>query len=213
MSKNLLSLVAVTLFSSILVLASNIRSKTVPVVEEESTGHLEFPRDQAENEEAFNTMMKVLTHPRCINCHPNDNIPKQGLDGHAHYFDMLRGDANLGYSALTCNTCHQEENNDFSGVPGAPEWSLAPASMAWEGLDKYEIARVMLDRSKNGNRSLAETEHHLTEHALVLWAWEPGIDANGHPREPVPVPLEEYREAVHQWIKGGAVIPDKKVVE
>lgn len=164
----------------------------------------------SENEEAFNTMMRVLTHPRCVNCHPNDNIPKQGLDAHPHYFDMARGEGNLGFATLNCYTCHKEENNDFSGVPGAPEWSLAPASMAWEGLDKYEIAEVMLDRSKNGNRTLEETEHHLTDHALVLWGWNPGVDANGDPREPVPVPLEEYRAAVHKWIENGAVIPERK---
>ena len=28
--------------------------------------------------EAFDKMMDVLTHQRCMNCHPNDDIPKTG---------------------------------------------------------------------------------------------------------------------------------------
>ena len=85
----------------------------------------------------------------------------------------------MGYEATNCNTCHQSENNDFSGVPGAPEWSLAPHSMRWEGLSRVEIAQSMLDPARNGGRSHEDVMHHLTEHELVLWAWTPGINANG----------------------------------
>ena len=95
------------------------------------------------NEENFRKMMDVLTSVRCINCHPSDNVPKQGDDSHPHYFDMRRGKENLGYDATKCTTCHQNENNNFSGVPGAPEWSLAPAKMKWEGLSRIEIAQSM----------------------------------------------------------------------
>lgn len=164
-----------------------------------------------DNEKNFHKMMDVLTHKRCVNCHPNDNIPKQGEDSHPHYFGMSRGNNNLGYQATKCTTCHQTENNDYSGVPGAPEWSLAPASMKWEGLDRYQIAQSMLDPKRNGGRTNDETMHHLTEHALVLWAWKPGIDASGKPREQPPVPLAEYQKAVKQWFKDGAKIPQKKL--
>lgn len=159
------------------------------------------------NNENFDKMMDVLTHKRCVNCHPSDNIPKQGEDSHPHYFGMARGTGNMGFEATNCNTCHQEENNDYSGVPGAPEWSLAPAAMKWEGLTRVEIARSMLNRANNGNRSHEDVMHHLTEHALVLWAWEPGIDAAGNPREKPPVPKDEYIKAVKQWFEDGAVIP------
>ena len=159
------------------------------------------------DDENFDKMMAVLTHKRCVNCHPNDNIPKQGEDSHPHYFGMSRGDANHGFEATNCNTCHQNENNDFSGVPGAPEWSLAPQSMYWEGLSRVEIAESMLDPARNGGRTHHEVLEHLTEHALVLWAWEPGIDAAGNPREVPPVPVDEYIEAVTAWFEAGAVIP------
>ena len=157
----------------------------------------------------FDKMMMVLTHKRCINCHPSDDYPRQGEDSHVHNFGVQRGEDNHGLAALRCESCHQHENNNFSGVPGAPEWSLAPESMAWQGLSRVEIAQSMLDPEKNGGRTLEETVHHLTEHELVLWAWEPGIDASGNPREKPPVAKEEYIEAVKAWAEAGAVIPEK----
>ena len=164
---------------------------------------------QSATTEAFDKMMAVLTHKRCVNCHPSGDRPRQGEDSHYHNFGVQRGEDNHGLPALQCATCHQQENNDFSGVPGAPEWSLAPLRMQWEGLSRVEIARSILDPARNGGRSLAETVKHLTEHELVLWAWEPGVDANGTPREKPPVPKEEYIQAVKEWAAAGAQIPEQ----
>jgi len=158
-------------------------------------------------EEAFDKVMAVLTHKRCVNCHPSGDRPRQGEDMHLHNFNVQRGPDNHGVAALKCGTCHQNENNNISGVPGAPEWSLAPIEMKWEGLSRVEIARSILNPEINGNRTLEETVKHLTEHELVLWAWEPGVDANGVPREKPPVPLEEYIAAVKEWAAAGAPIP------
>lgn len=165
--------------------------------------------DQTASEEAFGTMMQVLTHKRCVNCHPSGDRPHQGEDSHVHYFGIQRGPENHGVAGLKCSTCHQSENNDISGVPGAPEWSVAPRAMAWEGKTRVEIARSMLDRSINGDRTLEETVKHLTEHELVLWAFEPGVDAEGIPREKPPVSKENYIDAVIEWAAAGAVIPEK----
>ena len=158
-------------------------------------------------DEPFDKMMAVLTHKRCVNCHPAGDRPHQGEDSHVHHFGVMRGADNHGVAALRCESCHGHENNEYSGVPGAPEWSLAPLSMAWEGLTRVEIAQSMLNRANNGNRSLEEIVKHLTEHELVLWAWEPGVDASGQPRELPPVSKEEYIEAVKAWAAAGAVIP------
>lgn len=155
----------------------------------------------------FDIMMKVLTHKRCVNCHPSDDHPRQGEDMHLHYFEVQRGEKNHGIAVVQCETCHQHENNDFSGVPGAPEWSLAPISMRWLGLSRTEIAKSILDKDNNGGRSLDEIVKHLTEHELVLWAWEPGVDAEGNPREKPPVPVDEYIAAVKAWAVEGAPIP------
>lgn len=157
--------------------------------------------------EAFNTMMDVLTHKRCVNCHPSDHIPKQGEDSHPHYFGITRGENNMGYQATNCNSCHQAENNNYAGVPGAPEWSLAPHSMRWEGLSRVAIAQSMMDPQRNGGRTPEETLHHLTEHELVLWAWNPGVDADGKARELPPVSKEKYIAAVKEWFASGHIIP------
>lgn len=162
---------------------------------------------EADPTDAFDKMMAVLTHKRCINCHPAGDQPLQGEDSHIHNFNVTRGPDNHGVAALKCQSCHQSENNNLAGVPGAPEWSLAPISMKWEGLTRVEIAKSMLDPVNNGGRTLEEVVHHLTEHELVLWAWEPGVDANGTPREKPPVPKEEYIQAVKEWAAAGAPIP------
>lgn len=177
--------------------------------EEETINEATADSSEEPNETNFDIMMKVLTHKRCVNCHPSDDHPRQGEDMHLHYFEVQRGAENHGIAAVQCETCHQHENNDFSGVPGAPEWSLAPYKMRWLGLSRTEIARSMLNRENNGNRSLDDIVKHLTEHELVLWAWEPGVDAEGNPREKPPVPVDEYIAAVKAWAAEGAPIPDE----
>lgn len=194
--KHLLYLLPLMLLASILV-ASELSTKHA---ESEEPDELSLDTD-------FDKMMAVLTHKRCVNCHPNDNVPKQGEDSHPHYFGMMGGDDHEGFEAIRCNTCHQQENDDYSGVPGAPHWALAPPSMMWEGLSRTEIAASMLDPKRNGGRSHHEVLEHLTEHELVLWAWDPGVNAEGVRREPPPVPKEEYIEAVKNWFEDGAQIP------
>ncbi len=204
MKKNLIRYIAPLFLVSGIIIAANY-----PTTIESAYSDIALDEKfKAENHENYTKMMDVLTSPRCINCHPNDHIPKQADDGHPHYFGMARGENNLGFQATKCITCHQTENNDYSGVPGAPEWSLAPERMFWEGLSRKEIAESMMDPERNGGRTPEETMHHLTEHALVLWAWTPGLKADGTPRNPPPVPLEEYKKAVKEWIEHGAVIPE-----
>lgn len=170
-----------------------------------------LPSTESKNQSraAFNTMMDVITHPRCINCHPNDNVPKQGDDSHPHTFGITRGIEGSGFEATSCITCHQTENNGYSGVPGAPHWSLAPASMGWQGLSRNEIAAQMLDVKTNGGKNHEELITHMTEDELVLWAWKPGIDANGMQRELPPVSEDDFKSAVKEWFKNGAIIPSE----
>lgn len=196
--KLLYLLLSTMAFGAVLVLAKTDPKPERPAVEPNEIGDAPFDK-----------MMAVLTHKRCVNCHPADDYPRQGEDSHVHNFGIQRGEDNHGMPALRCESCHQPQNNDFSGVPGAPEWSLAPISMAWQGLSRVEIARSMLDPERNGGRTLEETVHHLTEHELVLWAWEPGVDANGNPREKPPVPKDEYIKAVKAWAEAGAIIPEE----
>lgn len=167
-----------------------------PVSESERKAHPEF-----------HTMMDVLTDKKCVNCHPSDGIPRQGEDSHKHFFGMAGGKDNRGFEAIQCSTCHQDSNNNFAGVPGAPDWSLAPESMKWFDLSRVEIAQSMLTAKTNGRRDHNALMHHLTEHELVLWAWDPGVNAAGVKRVPIAVPKEEYIAAVKSWFKNGAIIP------
>jgi len=174
---------------------------------ESSDEEKDFSEEAARETDPFDKMMQALTHKRCLNCHPSGDRPRQGEDSHYHYFGVSRGEDGHGVAALQCSTCHQPENNTFSGVPGAPHWHLAPLSMAWEGLSRAEIAESILDPKKNGGRSLQEIVEHMTEDKLVLWAWEPGVDANGVPREKPPVSKEDFIQAVKDWAAAGAPIP------
>lgn len=156
----------------------------------------------------FDVMMQVVTHKRCMNCHPSGDRPRQGEDSHLHNFNVQRGPDNHGVAALQCSTCHQKDNNDYAGVPGAPHWGLAPLSMAWEGLGRAEIARSFLNEENNGGRSLEDIVKHMTEDELVLWAFEPGVDNEGNAREKPPVSEAEFIAAVKAWAAGGAVVPE-----
>lgn len=159
-------------------------------------------------DDPFDVMMSVVTHKRCMNCHPSGDRPRQGEDSHLHNFNVQRGPDNHGLKGLQCETCHQKENNDYSGVPGAPHWGLAPSSMAWEGLSRTEIARSILNKENNGGKSLEEIVKHMTEDDLVLWVFEPGVDDEGNAREAPPVSEAEFIAAVKAWASAGAVVPE-----
>jgi len=201
MTKNKIVLLLIT---SICFLATLVFGSLDYKTKKELTSEIESSLDTP-----FDKMMLVLTHKRCVNCHPAGDTPRQGEDSHLHNFEVVRGAEDHGLAGYTCNTCHTDENNDYSGVPGAPHWAVAPRIMAWEGKTRIEIAQQMMDPKRNGGRSPHEIEEHLTEHELVLWAWEPGIDAEGNQRERPPIGKEEYIAAVKEWIKGGAIIPEK----
>ena len=158
--------------------------------------------DPAVSLAAYGKMMTVLRSPRCMNCHPSDDFPRQGNDAHVHLFNVQRGKDDHGLPAMRCNTCHQTENNAYSGVPGAPKWGLAPRSMAWQGLTDGGIGRVMLDRSRNGGKNLAELVHHLTQDSLVLWGWNPGAN-----RALPPLDQPTFAKYVHEWADNGAILP------
>jgi hypothetical protein len=152
---------------------------------------------------AFNTMLKVLKDPRCMNCHPSDDRPRQGDDAHVHLFGVQRGKDDKGLPALRCNTCHQSENNRYSNVPGAPAWHLAPKSMAWQGLTDAQLGKVLVDKTKNGNRSIAKLVEHMTKDSLVQWAWQPGEG-----RKLPPVNQADFHTAVKIWADNGAFTPE-----
>ena len=159
--------------------------------------------DEAQRSTAlFEEAGKVLQHPRCVNCHPAGDRPLQGTDGHLHIPAVQRGDGGIGVAGLRCTTCHGQANYDAAGVPGHPEWHLAPIEMAWEGLTLGQICEQVKDPERNGGKDMAELVEHMAEDSLVGWGWSPGAG-----REPAPGTQQAFGELIRAWADTGAVCP------
>jgi hypothetical protein len=151
----------------------------------------------------FTELGKVLTHPRCVNCHPAGDRPRQGDEGRLHQPPVDRGADGHGLAAMRCPICHQQANFEPGRVPGHPEWHLAPREMAWEGKTLAEICVQIKDPKRNGNRSLADLIHHIGADTLVGWAWSPGFG-----RRPAPGTQQEAGALAEAWVKTGAACPN-----
>jgi hypothetical protein len=151
----------------------------------------------------FTELGNVLTHPRCLNCHPAGDRPRQGDLGRLHQPPVVRGADGFGLPAMRCPICHLQANFDPAGVPGNPIWHLAPREMAWEGKTLGEICSQIKDPARNGNRALAALIEHIGEDHLVGWAWAPGYG-----RQPAPGTQKEAGALVEAWINTGAACPN-----
>ena len=147
---------------------------------------------------------RVLLHPRCTNCHPSDDSPRQGDAGRLHDPPVTRGDDDRGVPAMRCDACHQDHNLELARVPGAPDWHLAPRSMAWVGKTPAAICAQVKDPARNGGRSLAKIVSHATHDPLVAWAWTPG-----HERAPAPGSQARFGALIAAWVETGASCPSE----
>lgn len=150
----------------------------------------------------FQEVGKVLTHARCLNCHPAGDRPMQGDNRRPHMPLVVRGVDNFGAIGMRCTTCHGPANFDPGGVPGHPAWHLAPIEMAWVGKSLGEICEQIKDPNRNGGKSMQELVHHMAEDSLVGWGWHPGAG-----REPVPGTQQEFGALFKAWVDTGAVCP------
>lgn len=148
---------------------------------------------------------RVFLHPRCANCHPDGDVPAQGMDMHAHQPPVTRGPENRGVVGMQCAGCHQDRNLEHARVPGAPDWHLAPREMAWVGKSPRHICEQIKDRARNGGRSLEQIVDHNAHDHLVGWGWDPG-----HDREPAPGTQEQFGKIVAAWVETGAECPSEE---
>ena len=158
---------------------------------------------QARSIALFEEVGKVLQHPRCMNCHPAGERPRQTDQRRLHQPLVVRGKDGHGAPGMACATCHGGTNFDPSHVPGNPHWALAPTSMAWEGKTLGEICAQIKDPARNGNRSVDALIEHIGEDHLVGWAWAPGYG-----RRPAPGTQKEAGALVEAWVKTGAACPN-----
>jgi hypothetical protein len=162
---------------------------------------------RAEGLAAFDTVAKVLQHPRCQNCHIPGDAPLQFDAGLPHTQNVARGSGGYGVSGLPCATCHGAANPPASygphTPPGAPGWQLPPPGleMVFIGLSEGELCERLKDKSRNGGRDLAALVHHIDD-PLVRWGWDPGVG-----REPVPVRYEEFVAKFKTWTDAGGPCP------
>jgi hypothetical protein len=151
----------------------------------------------------FIELGKVLTNPRCVNCHPAGDRPRQGDLSRPHQPPVERGPDGHGLAAMRCNICHQQANFDPGRMPGHPDWHLAPREMAWEGKSLHEICVQIKDSERNGGRSFEQLVEHIGTDTLVGWAWAPGFG-----RQPAPGTQKQAGALVAAWVKTGAVCPN-----
>ena len=164
---------------------------------------------------AWEKVYSVLTSPRCVNCHTATNYPQQGDDRHRHFANVIRGPEGKGVPALNCVGCHQSANADSTGVPGGPDWHLAPLSMRWQDtndrpLSSASVCRAVTDRSRNENMDGRALLKHHEEAALVLWAWNPGRRPDGSMRTLPPLSHGEFVAATRTWVEAGTPCPPGK---
>jgi hypothetical protein len=152
----------------------------------------------------FTELGKVLTHPRCTNCHPAGDRPRQGDESRLHQPPVARGADGHGSESMRCSICHGNANFEPGRVPGHPEWHLAPREMAWEGKTVAEICAQIKDPARNGGRKVEDLIRHIGEDTLVGWAWHPGFG-----RSPAPGTQAQAGALVEAWAKTGAACPAK----
>ena len=155
----------------------------------------------------FNEAMKVISHPRCLNCHPVTRVPTQGDGLRPHMPPVNATETGIGPAGLSCQTCHQAQNvatyaGSIASIPGHPHWHLAPAEMGWQGRSAAAICAQIKDPARNGNRTPAMLHEHMATDTLVGWAWHPGEG-----RAPAPGTQAAFGNLIAAWIATGAACP------
>jgi hypothetical protein len=162
--------------------------------------------DAAASRAAFLQVYRVLTSPRCQNCHPAGDAPLQGDDSHVHLQNVKRGKDGHGVTAMRCDTCHQTANLAGTHMPpGNPKWALPPPAqkMVFVGRSPAELCKQIKDLKQNGGRSLEKLIDHIASDDLVGWGWSPG-DGRVLP----PLSREDTVAQMKIWIAGAAACPE-----
>jgi hypothetical protein len=155
---------------------------------------------------AFLQVYRVLTSPRCQNCHPAGDAPLEGDDSHVHLQNVKRGKDGHGLYGMRCDTCHKTKNLAGEHMPpGNPKWSLPSPEqkMVFVGRSPAELCKQLKDPKQNGGRTLAALLDHVANDDLVGWAWNPG-DGRTLP----PLSRVETAAQMKVWVEGGAACPE-----
>ena len=170
----------------------------------DGSSRLTDKKDSVASVKAFMKVYKVLTSPRCMNCHPAGDAPLQGDDNHTHTMNVVRGPDGKGMYAAKCSNCHQPANAPgLHTPPGNPKWQLPPADMkmVFQGKTARQLALQIMNYNQNGHKN----KEQLIEHArdtLVKAAWD-----MGEGRTPPPMAYADFVKTWDDWIKKGGYAP------
>ena len=151
----------------------------------------------------FTEIGKVLTNPRCMNCHPAGDHPLQGAEHREHSPPVWRGESGAGVPGASCAMCHTESN--FT-LHEAATLSKHPRKSAL-------AARAVVDElgRKNARRHLSAIERYKTAMAgaisqrcrsmLPRMTWWPG----GGTPDQVANPRRAVRKRPVLWFKPGSI--------
>ncbi len=151
----------------------------------------------------FFAVHKVLTSPRCMNCHPQGDAPLQFDQSKPHAMGISRAIDDVG---MSCATCHQVVQYDFPHAPpGAPNWHLPPEDMrmVFEGQTVQSLCEQLRDPAKNGGKTLDEVLHHVSHDPLVLWGWNPGPG-----RTTPPLSHDTFVGEMKRWVDMQGACPE-----
>ncbi len=161
-----------------------------------------------ESASLFAPVYDVLVSPRCMNCHPNGDRPLSDDNGF-HPQNISRKSAESG---LACSTCHSDHNTELPGSPlgppGAPHWQLPPEEtpMIFQDRTITQLCAQLRDPAHNGERTLADLLHHVSEDPLVLWGWSPGGE-----RATPKVSHAAFVASFKAWVDAGGICPGEQV--
>src|SRR2546430_17224468 len=111
--------------------------------------------DTAERSAAlFGELGKVLTHPRCVNCHPAGDHPRQGDQARLHQPPVERGADGHGLPAMRCSICHQQANFDTIKKKNQTPPHTPPPPPPRAGKPPPDIPAPTQAPARHGGRSL-----------------------------------------------------------
>jgi hypothetical protein len=197
--------VITVILSLVAIMSSAFKTKEAFTSNDAKNDH--FNKDSVESVKAFMQVYKVLTSPRCMNCHPSGDVPLQGDNSQLHTMSPKRGKDGKGLYALKCSNCHQPENiPGLNTPPGHPNWHLPPANMkmVFQGRTPDQLAKQLVNPKTNGNKTLKQLIEHADD-GLVKAGWNPGEG-----RTVPPMSHEEFKKAWITWIRTGAYAPRSK---
>ena len=151
----------------------------------------------------FTELGKVLTHPRCLNCHPVGDRPRQGEHGRLHQPPVARGPTASVSTPYVARFATRAPISTPAGSRATPNGTLPPSK--WLGMANRCTISASRSRTRRAMAAAlsADLTHHIGDDTLVGWAWAPGFG-----REPAPGTQKEAGALVEAWVKTGAACPD-----